>query len=155
MSEIKTATCGCCGKDFRITGMLGGRKGCGCETAICSICNKCHDHCICEWGRIAQTEKIVEIGQARLQEQQIGITASLRSRVEMMLGKSGETLRTAHLSLKDSLLRDALNDSETWYTMYQAWVKRATEAEQREATLQAEVERLFSENERLKEQLNS
>ena len=49
-------------------------------------------------------------------------------------------------------LRDAFNvgfdtmrkDADTWWTMYQAWLKRATEAETREADLQRQLAALAS-----------
>ena len=38
---------------------------CGCETAWCSICNKCRNHCIGKHGRIAQIERLREAGRKR------------------------------------------------------------------------------------------
>lgn len=66
---MKEFQCNCCGKQTRNRGgMLGGRLSCGCDSARCGVCHKCHDHCTCEWGREANIQKIVDAGEKRMKE---------------------------------------------------------------------------------------
>lgn len=118
---MKKANCICCGKEFKPSGRLGGRLPCGCGSARCSVCQKCHDHCTCEWGLNAHIQKIAEAGQQS--SQQVKIIPPLRVRIEEHLRRGDLTTKTR------DLLVDALNEAETNMTLLTAWQKRASEAE--------------------------
>lgn len=127
----KLAKCPCCGKDFRPNGMMGGRKPCGCESATCFKCDKCRDHCTCEWGRDARIQSIADAA-TKLKHT---VIPPLRKRVEKFLKRSDPRLTTEYREL----LMSALGEADTNFTMYQAWVKRATEAEAAYIQLKADL----------------
>lgn len=121
---MKKHKCNCCDKEtWNASGRLGGSMSCGCDSAKCGVCHKCHSHCPCRDTK-AHIQKLKDAVQERTT-----FKPSLRERIEKNLGYRGEALRNAELFGDAELLRDALYEAETNMELLTAWTKRATEAE--------------------------
>jgi hypothetical protein len=112
------------------------------ETPVC--CGKEHKHsvfCYLKDAKPLPPEEMERI-RAVLKEGAEDAVKAVRRREEL-----GHLARAGLLPLIREIQAEARKDADTWWTMYQAWQKRATEAETREAELQRQLAALTPRDE--------